>query len=69
MRVLAAYKSWSGDIGQQKWQNIKHNMITEHDIVLDMGLGVASRLTLLGLRIQWVPAVALVVSGVSCDWG
>ena len=44
-------------------------MITEHDMVLDMGLGVASRLPLLGLRIQWVPAVAWAASGVGRDQG
>ena len=48
---------------------MKHNMITEHGMVLDVGLDVASHLPLLGLRIQWVPAVAWAASGVSRDIG
>ena len=44
-------------------------MITEHDMILDVGLAVASRLPLLGLRIQWVPVVALAASGVSRNQG
>ena len=52
-----------------KRQNTKHNMITEHDMVLGVGLGVASRKPLLGLRIQWVPVVAWAASGVSRDQG
>ena len=42
-------------------------MITGHDIVLGEGLGVASRLSLLGLRIRRVSAVAWAASGVSHD--
>ena len=40
-------------------------MITGHDIVLGEGLGDASRLSLLGLRIRRVSAVAWAASGVS----
>ena len=37
--------------GKTQYDNI-------NGIVLDMGVGNASRLPLLGLRIQWVPVVA-----------
>ena len=40
-------------------------MITEQGIVLGEGLGVASRLSLLGLRIRRVSAVVWEASGVS----
>ena len=38
-----------------------------NDIALDMGVGNASRLPLLGLRIQWGPTGAWAASGVSRD--
>jgi hypothetical protein len=40
-------------------------MITGNGIVLGVIFGVAFRLALLGLRIQWISAVAWAVSGVN----